>query len=107
MVHTLKKAYRTLTFLSVYILFFIPALLGFSYLWSEKIEGFLYECNDPIPFLSFIPPFVHGYNGVSFAGDYYIYSPLVVYATWVIFIVLILGLPALISFLVTRRLKVK
>lgn len=62
--------------------FFILVFLALAaLLWHFFIQGNLYICTDSVPFLSFIPPFVH----VGNFGDVYVYPKLLVYIVWILF----------------------
>ncbi|MBP9797886.1 hypothetical protein KBC70_01940 [Candidatus Woesebacteria bacterium] len=65
-----------------YLLLLPITFLLAAIIWSMKIDGNLYVCNDTLPILNFIPPFVHG----SMFGDYYLTAKGHVYSTWAMFI---------------------
>jgi len=80
-----------------YFLFLIPSALIMMLLWSVLVNGNLYYCSDKVPFLDFIPPFVHE----SFTGDYYIATQSFVWTIWILFI----GAIFLIPFISIRLLN--
>ena len=69
-------------------------------IWTIFLDGNLYYCSDKVPFLDFIPPFVHtGQFGPT--GDYYIADPIIVWTTWFILVTLIITIP----YILARRLN--
>ncbi|MBP9817525.1 hypothetical protein KBC75_02065 [Candidatus Shapirobacteria bacterium] len=83
----------------VYFLGLLASFLLFSLIWHFFVNGRLYICTDPVPFLSFLPPFVHNFSPsadpsiVIYTHDYYTVSPLAIYGVWIAFILAIFLLP--------------
>lgn len=95
-----KPILRFLTWCALYLLSFC----AFATLWHWLIEDVLYYCSDNAPVLDFFPPFVH--EPLEMTGDYYIISPIIVYAVWSVFLIGVLLLPTLALQLRKRWLQV-
>ena len=72
-------------------------------LWSFVISSNLFYCSDSVPFLDFIPPFVHG----SQFGDFFIVNPNIVYVLWLLLIFLIFIVPYYLVVRVNLKKKKK
>ncbi|MEP7166462.1 MAG: hypothetical protein ABI758_00610 [Candidatus Woesebacteria bacterium] len=107
MVKKLHDQYVRLQSVVLYIFFFVPLLLVLSFSWSNWANGILYKCIDPLPFVGFIAPFVHSVNGVRVIGDEYLYTPLVVYGIWFVFVLIIFVVPAILSSHLSKRIPSK
>ena len=83
----------------LYLVLIIPSYLLFAGIWSFLVSPNFFVCTDPIPFLDFHPPFVHG----SQYGDYFILSPLSTYLAWSLH----LGPVVLIPYISTVKLTHK
>lgn len=87
------KMIKHITHIGVYLFFSLISSLVALALWFFLVDGKLFYCNDSVPFLDFIPPFVHGKE----VEDYFIVAPFIVYAVWIVFIVAIFLLPAYLT----------
>ena len=79
--------------IGVYLLFLLISFVIALVLWFFLVDGKLFYCSDSVPFLDFIPPFVHGKQ----VGDYFIVSPFIVYLVWFVFLFAIFLTPAYLT----------
>jgi hypothetical protein len=90
-----EKSHRSLLFLGL-----LPfSLLLSSVTWHFMITNRLYVCSDPVPFLSFLPPWVHS----QVPQDHYILHPIFLFFIWILFVALGFYLPILIANKLTKR----
>jgi hypothetical protein len=76
-----------------YVLLFIPSLFLVAGLWTAAVAGRLYYCWDSVPFLDFVPPFVHADVDPR---DHYIASVGAVWALWICLLLFALVLPLMV-----------
>jgi hypothetical protein len=87
------------TFLSLVV----PCGLFFAILWSWLAPKYLYNCAEPVPLRSFIPPFLHDHAGKD--ADTLIASDLTVYATWFGFVLASFLAPLVLTYMVMRAFR--
>lgn len=75
------------------------SLLLASLAWHFLITNRLYVCSDPVPFLSFMPPWVHS----QVPQDHYIIHPLFLFFIWIVFMALAFYLPIYIAKKLAQR----
>lgn len=85
----------------IYLLLQAASLLVGMLFWTTLVNGNLYYCSDKVPFLDFIPPFVHTAGQFGSIGDYFIVDEKVVWAVWF----LLIGLILLIPYVLARKLR--
>ena len=87
---------------ATYLSLLVPSGLFFAILWSWLAPNRFYQCADPVPIQSFIPPFLHSHATYS---DAYITTPIAVYGTWLVFVLASFALPIAVTFMVMGRFK--
>ena len=85
-----------LTIAVLYLFFFTIFFLILSAIWHWRMAGAYFVSHDRGYIADFLPPFVRG------EGDFYMKPAATVYAIWAVFMVVILLLPAVGSWLVLR-----
>lgn len=85
--------------LPFYFFFQMLSFLLIIIIWSGYVDGHLYYCSDKVPILDFIPPFMHG----SLYGDYYIAPAGLVYALWVLLLIVLVSLPFMLLKLLLKE----
>lgn len=82
-----------------YVTLLIPSVFIGEMAFDGLAQGTLYYCSDYVPWLPMFPPFIH--EGAP--GDHYIIPPLLIYATWLIYLILPLSAPAFILRQIRQR----
>ena len=99
----LGRVDRALQALQCGLLLWLPLLLVAAVVWSAFAPERLYHCDDDMPLLTCLPPFVHPWVNRGATVDYYIWPAWTVYSLWFGIIALTFIFPALLGWLTFRE----